>query len=244
MNTEKIKRNVYYTQETTSTNTDAMNSAAPDMSIFLAEFQSNGKGSRGRSWLCAAGDGILMSILLFPTLPPEDIPKITLAAGVAVCKVIRKKGFDAFIKWPNDIVVSGKKVCGILTEKKNERVAVGIGLNVNGGKFDGELCDKATSLFIESGKTFEREELIGLIADEFDSAYKLLNERGFSGLKGDYKKMCVTLGKKIRVELPLTSYEAFAVDITDGGELLITCGEKKEILNSGEVSVRGIYGYV
>lgn len=185
-----------------------------------------------------------MSILLFSDLAPQDISKITLVAGLAVCKVLGQKGFEALIKWPNDTVISGKKVCGILTEKKKDRIAVGIGINVNAESFDGDLKEKATSLYIESGKTFEREEFVDLIAAEFEKVYTILHDNGFSALREEYKENCVTIGKKIKVELPCSSYEAEAVDINGDGELVILHNGNFETVRSGEVSVRGIYGYV
>lgn len=245
MNTSKLRENVFYKEETVSTNNDAMDAEqAAEGSIFLAERQTGGKGSKGRVWQSETGDGIWMSILLFPKLSPEDIPKITLTAGLAVCKAIRKKGFAAEIKWPNDVVISGKKVCGILAEKREKKVAVGIGINVNTEKFDGELKQRATSLYMESGKIFEREELLNSVADEFEELYKILCEKGFSHLRDTYKAMCATVGKKIKVILPIDAYEAEATDITAEGELVILHDGKEERLCSGEVSVRGIYGYV
>lgn len=246
MNTEliKISKKVYYKEITDSTNTDAMNSKnAPEGSVFLAEKQNAGKGSRGRSWLSEYGGGIWMSILLYPDIPMRDIPKITLAAGLAVCRVIKDIGFDAGIKWPNDVVIGGKKVCGILAEKKQNRVAVGIGVNVNIKSFGSELENKATSLYIEGKKEFCREKIIELIAENFEDTYQKLKENGFAPLREEYKSNCITIGKKIKVIQPKEEYEAFAKDITSEGELLIIHGEEEEKLCSGEVSVRGVYGY-
>lgn len=240
-----IKEKLYYKYETESTNIDAMNCEnAPDGSVFMAEIQTRGRGSRGRVWQSKEGNGIWMSILLFPKMNACDIPKITLTAGLAVCKVLKEAGFDAGIKWPNDIVISGKKVCGILTEKKNERVAVGIGVNVNTESFDGELKERATSLYIESGIKRAREELASLIAESFDKFYTILKEDGFSALKEEYKENCITLGKKVKVIQPGEEYRAEAVDITSDGELEIDRDGMRVKLCSGEVSVRGIYGYV
>ena len=236
---------VYYKDETVSTNIDAIKSeAADDKSVFIAEKQTGGKGSRGRSWVSDEGDGIWMSILLIPKLPLSDIPKITPCAGLAVCSALLKNGCDAGIKWPNDIIINSKKVCGILTEKRGEKVVVGIGINVNTERFDAELCEKATSLYIETGRKTEREKLISDILADFERFYDLLRSKGFSALKKSYAECSVTLGKKVKVIQPCEEYEAYAVEIGDNGELIVERDGEKISLCSGEVSVRGINGYV
>lgn len=241
----KLSRKLCYKEETNSTNDDALSCEnTAEECVFLAERQIKGKGSRGRNWQSEKGDGIWMSILLFPKLSAIDIPKITLIGGMAVCTAVRNAGFEAYIKWPNDIVIGGKKVCGILTEKRGERVVIGIGINVNTKHFDSELKNKATSLFLEGGKEIKRETLISSVCSEFDLLYDILKTDGFSALSRKYAELCITVGKKIMVIQPDISYEAESVGITENGELLIVRDGKEEKLCSGEVSVRGIYGYV
>lgn len=247
MDLDKINlgKKLYYKEETGSTNNDAFEcETAADGCVFVAETQTGGKGSRGRDWNSEKNVGIWMSILLYPKLPASDIAKVTLTAGMAVCTVLRNAGYNALIKWPNDIVTDGKKVCGILTEKRAEKVVVGIGINVNTESFAQELKDKATSLFISGGKKVEREPLINLIYAEFERLYGILKDKGFSELRPKYAELSATLGKKIKVIQPNESYEAKAIGITNNGELLILHDNKEEVLCSGEVSVRGIYGYI
>lgn len=237
------------TEETDSTNSDAKrNCNMEEGTVFLAERQTAGRGRSGRKWESESGLGIWMSILLKPSAGTENVSSITLVAGLAICRVFRKLGVDAYIKWPNDIVVNGKKICGILVESLisgNEiSVVAGIGINANHSSFEEELKDKATSYFIEKKEVCNREYLVGLLLESFDGYYRQFINNGFGSISEEYKKLCITLGKRVRVVNADSDYEAEAVDITTDGELIINKNGEKIILNSGEVSVRGIYGYV
>lgn len=246
MEIAKIKTDckIYYKHTTDSTNNDALKAEnAVNGTVFIAEHQSAGKGRLGRNWISGDGEGIWMSILLYPELDEKDIPCITPAAGLAVCTVLIKMGYDAKIKWPNDIVISSKKVCGILSEKKGGRVVVGIGVNVNKADFENEIADKATSLFCESGKTMSCEPIIEAIIKEFNNCYNTLLKSGFAALRNSYEKHCVTVGKDILITEPCSEYEARAVAIGKSGELIIEKNGEKKAICSGEVSVRGFYGY-
>lgn len=250
LQTKKIGQNIFYSYEVDSTNNEAKrNNSAPDGSVFIAEMQNGGKGRRGRQWASAAGSGIWMSILLKPDISLESVSKITLVSGMAVCGALRSAGLDAGIKWPNDVVAGGKKLCGILTELSAETdginyVVTGIGINVNTDDFSAELKEKATSVFLESGKKGNRAEIAKKVLEEFERLYNEFLSGGLEKLIADYKTVCVTLGRQVRVIRPGGEFDAEAVDITSGGELVVEKDGKKITLNSGEVSVRGIYGYV
>lgn len=185
-----------------------------------------------------------MSIYLKPQIAAEDVSQLTLAAGLAVARAIP----GARIKWPNDVILDGKKVCGILTElsawgEKINYAVVGIGVNVNTAEFDTELADKATSLYLETGKKYNREEVFGKIMHEFECIYDKFLTYGFEALREDYKKLCATLEREIVIIKDGVEYSAYACDISSGGELVVQSGGKTEIVNSGEVSVRGLLGY-
>lgn len=247
LNTEFTARNIKCMSVIDSTNEEAKRCAAmPDGSLFIAEVQSAGKGRLGRSWESPNGAGIWMSLLLKPDIPPRDISQITLIAGMAVCRVL---GNGAGIKWPNDIVIGSRKACGILTEMSAEidrvnYVVCGIGINVNTAEFPAELQDKATSLFIETGKTYNRSELVFAIMNEFEPLYKLFKKEGFSPLLEEYRNSCITIGREIRVIYRREALIGKAVDIAEDGGLIIETENGRVNVTSGDVSVRGIYGYI
>ncbi len=249
LNTVKIEKfipgKLYYKETTESTNLDAkLTENVPDKSVFFADRQTKGRGRLGRDWSSPTGVGIWMSIYLKPKTGMMDISKLTLIAGLAVSRVI----MDTTIKWPNDILIGDKKLAGILTEMSAEsgtikNVVVGIGINVNNEGFSEELQDKATSLFIETGAKTEREEIICHILEEFFSMYDRFLNDGFSVFCEEYAKKCVTLGKEVFIIKNEQKNVAKAIKITEQGELVVEINGKEEVINSSEVSVRGLLGY-
>ena len=248
------KKIIYYKQ-LDSTNTEIARLAAEGAAhetVVMADAQTAGKGRRGRQWESPAGENIYMSILLRPDCVPDRAPMLTLVMAYSVAKVVRELGFlDVQIKWPNDLVLSGKKICGILTEmqlrdSEIDYVVVGVGINVNTSKFPEELKDTATSLYLESGRVSDRETLVESIVEYFDGAYRqFLETQDLSFLKEAYNDMLVNVGREVRVLEPGNEYTAYAQGINTEGELLVRTqeGEEKRIY-AGEVSVRGIYGYI
>ena len=192
----------------------------------------------------------MMSILLRPKFEPQYAPTLTLVMGMAVAKAVKSLGFDVSIKWPNDVVVSHKKICGILTEMgvrdgKIDYAVIGVGINVNIREFPEEMADKATSLYLESGKEFDRSQIPGLVMEAFEEYYeKFAATCDLSGLKEEYESILANYNQPVRV-LAKEPYEGVARGITDGGELLV---EKTDgtiaTVSAGEVSVRGLYSYV
>lgn len=247
LNTEFIGRNIFIYDKTDTTNERAKsNSDAPDGSLFIAEVQTNGKGSRGRGWTSPKGTGIWHSILLKPDISPMEVSQITLVAGLAVCKAV---GLNSMIKWPNDVVIGGKKICGILTEMSAEinmvnYVVCGIGINVNMEAFYEELADKATSMYIESGRKYTRNEIISTLMNEFEYFYKKFLNEGLQSLLDEYKKHCITLGRNVNVIFKKENVTGRAIDVDENGTLIVETENGKIAVTSGEVSVRGIYGYV
>ncbi len=250
LNTEFIGRTLFVFDEIDSTNTKAKQDfQSPDGSVFIAETQTAGKGRLGREWNSEKGSGIYMSILLKPNISPEKAPLLTLIAGLAVCRIMRRRNFSASIKWPNDIVTDGKKVCGILTEMSAENgkinyIVCGIGINVNNTDFNDTLKVKATSLFIESGTKQCRKTIFREILHEFEKCYMHFLKNGIEPFLPEYKKYCITLNSEINVTAENQSLRATAVDIDSDGSLIVQYGGVLRKISSGEVSVRGIYGYV
>lgn len=238
-----------------STNTTAMQMAeegAPHGTLVVADRQDSGKGRRGRSWVMPAGIAIAMSIVLKPEeLLPGNAPMLTLVSALAVARAIREQtGLEAAIKWPNDIVIDGKKVCGMLTEMSTQidyinHIVVGIGINVHNEQFPEELIDRATSLYLASGKHFSRAVLVEAVCENFEHYYEIfMRTQELSGLQAEYDSWMVNKDRQVRILDPQGEYEGKALGITERGELLVETPEGVRKVDSGEVSVRGIYGYV
>lgn len=222
-----------------------------DGTLIVANHQEAGRGRRGRSWESPAGTTISMSLLLKPDINPNNASMITLVSALAVSKAITQlTGVAAGIKWPNDIVMNGKKVCGILTEMSAQfdyvnHIVVGIGINVNTESFPEEIRDVATSLRIETGKMVCRAELIEAIWENFEEVYEIyLQTEDLQNLVKDYNARLVNMHQRVKVLDPKEPFEGNARGITPRGELMVDTWESRKLVSSGEVSVRGIYGYV
>ena len=246
--------NVVHYKEIDSTNTEARRlskEGAESGLVVTAKKQTAGKGRRGRSWESPADENLYFSILLRPSLEPEKAPMLTLVMAYSVAKALQKEDIQVLIKWPNDLVLSGKKVCGILTEMnlsgtQVEDVIVGVGLNVNTMKFPDELEDKATSLRKETLRELECGELLQLILKEFDKQYqRFLENQNLEFWQEDYNAMLINRDREVMVLEPSKEYLAKALGINKFGELLVQKEDgSTEAVFAGEVSVRGIYGYV
>ena len=253
IHTKWAGKTVHFARETDSTNLWIKRLAkegASEGTLALAEFQSAGRGRLGRSWEVPEGTSVMMSILLRPKFEPQYAPTLTLVLGMAVAKAVKNLGFDVSIKWPNDVVVSHKKICGILTEMgvrdgKIDYAVIGVGINVNIREFPEEMADKATSLYLESGKEFDRSQIPGLVMEAFEEYYeKFAATCDLSGLKEEYESILANYNQPVRV-LAKEPYEGVARGITDGGELLVEKTDGTIVaVSAGEVSVRGLYSYV
>lgn len=248
LKTEFIGQNVRCVRETDSTNNEAARfSSMSDGTVFTAEIQTGGKGRLGKEWVSQKKSGIWMSVLLKPYIAPPNAPEITLIAGLAVCRAL--KTFGARIKWPNDIVIDGKKICGILTEMSAEiervnYIVCGIGINVNTENFPKEISDKAASLYTVTGEKHNRCVIIRRVLEEFETLYKEYLQNGFAPLRESYKALCVNIGRHADAVYRDKTVSGEAVDITDTGELVIKTTGGNVIVSSGEVSVSGIYGHI
>ena len=253
IHTKWAGKTVHFARETDSTNLWIKRLAkegASEGTLALAEFQSAGRGRLGRSWEVPEGTSVMMSILLRPKFEPQYAPTLTLVMGMAVAKAVKNLGFDVSIKWPNDVVVSHKKICGILTEMgvrdgKIDYAVIGVGINVNIKEFPEEMADKATSLYLESGRKFDRSQIPGLVMEAFEKYYeKFAATCDLSGLKEEYESILANYNQPVRV-LAKEPYEGVARGITDGGELLVEKTDGTIVaVSAGEVSVRGLYSYV
>jgi len=206
-------KNIHHYYKTGSTNTQAMNAAAdgaPEGSIFLAEEQLAGRGRGAHSWHSARSSGIYCSVVLRPAMPPADALLLSLAAGLAVRAAVAEiSQISPDLKWPNDLLISGKKFCGILTEMNSEatrvrHVVVGVGINVNQARFPVELREIATSLRMETGTEWSRVELCAALLKSLDREYRALVDGGAAArgsvLKRFEEYSSSVRGRKVRVE--------------------------------------------
>lgn len=255
MKTNWAGKQVIYYDETDSTNIQARLAGEKDGvhgTLFVADRQVSGKGRRGRSWDSPTGVCVYMTLLLRPELAPVKAPMLTLVMALSVAEAIREQtGLAAQIKWPNDIVLNQKKICGILTEMSTEidyinYVVTGVGINTNQTEFPEELQKTATSLLIEGGKVIGRSKLIAAVMQRYEENYKIFLAAGdLSGVLDRYNALLVNCGRDVWILEPQGEYHAHAFGINKQGELIVLTedGEEKKIY-AGEVSVRGIYGYV
>ena len=236
--------------------------------LVVSEEQTAGRGRRGRSWNSPAGSNVYFSLMIKPDLATDVAPMLTLIMALAVCRGMEKvlsgeavgtsgrKGASRpeelpMIKWPNDIVLGGKKCCGMLTEMSCEEdrikyVVIGVGINVREQDFPDEIKETAVSLEGACGKKIKRSILVAGIMNEFGPLYEsFLEERDLNFVRKAYFDRLINSGRKVRVLDPKGEYEGTCRGISERGELLVEVEDGNIVkVNSGEVSVRGVYGYV
>ena len=242
---------------TDSTNTRAKQLAeegAVHGTLVVANMQTAGKGRRGRSWQQEEGSVIAMSLLLRPTFSPDKASMLTLLAAHSVAGAIEAvTGLPAAIKWPNDIVINRKKTVGILTEMSLgveqaaiDYIVIGIGINVNNTAFPEDIRDMATSLYLEKGERVSRSVLIAESMRRLEADYEaFLETEDLSAILQDYNAHLISMNKEVRVLDPKGEYTGISRGMDAQGELLVERADGEIIkVYAGEVSVRGLYGYV
>ena len=241
--------------EIDSTNEEAKRQAAagaPDGSAFIADVQTRGKGRRGRSWSSPGGQDIFFTLLYRPDLPFSCISMVTLVAAISAAVTVRKyAGEDCYIKWPNDIVLHDRKVCGILTEMgadmdRIDYIVIGIGFNLNRMIFDDEIAGMASSIFKETGKKVQRAAFFADFMKDFKVRYdRFVRDRNLAFLREEYNGMLINRNREVKIVRQGSEYIRWARGINEAGELLVEDEQgRTEKVFSGEVSVRGLYGYV
>lgn len=257
---ELSKISLYYYDQIDSTNQAARRASeqqAPEWSLFVADSQTAGRGRLGRSWHSIAGVGLWFSILLRPQAEPARLATLTLYVGLAAAKAVRAAtGLDIAIKWPNDLVImpSGQKISGILTEVILEEfhvqaAIIGIGINVNTADFPQDIRDSATSLLLAGGRKLSRLKILQEVLTEIKVGYEdFLRslEQPDPAWLNEYARLCATLGRKVFIKnRDGQMVEGTAAEITATGDLAVELPDGKKIVcHSGEVSVRGLLGYV
>ncbi len=254
LSTEWAGKEILSFDEIDSTNNELKRQAeagAEHGMLAVSEVQTAGRGRMGRPWSSPAGSGIWMSLLLRPDIMPIQASGLTLVMALAVREaIVALTGSACGIKWPNDIVAEGKKVCGILTEMSAEpdrinHVVIGVGINVTDDSFPEEIRDRAISIWQVCGQKIQRAELVAEILKAFECFYERYLQNGdMSALMEEYNAALINCGQTVRVLDPKGEYEALARGIIPSGALIVEKdGQTWEII-SGEVSVRGVYGYV
>ena len=237
---------------TDSTNIQARRMAlagAPHGSLCLSETQSAGKGRLGRSWESPAGKGLWLSVIIRPRLKPEQAPLVTLCAAIAMARSVREAaGLEARIKWPNDLIYAGRKLCGILLEigatvEEINYIIVGTGLNVYEGAYSPELKDRAAAI-AEFTEPPERRRLLVSYLAALEDVLDRLETQGFRGIEEEYAALSCTIGSDVNV-IGAQQFTGRAEAIDETGALLVRTGEGElcRVL-AGDVSVRGVMGYV
>jgi len=246
LSTDYIGQKIFYFPELESTNIIAKVKASPraeginEGTIIIAERQSAGKGRLGRRWFSPLG-GIWLSLILYPQLSPSYIPRITLMAAVAIVKAMERYAqIKTQIKWPNDILIKEKKVCGILTEMSAELdiinwivVGIGINANINQGEFPEDIKDNSVSLKEILGKKISRVRLTQILLEEFEKYYERLKRREFSSILKEGKLYSHTLKRKIKINMGEKIITGEAIDINEEGALILKKedGELLEIIS-------------
>ncbi len=253
LDTAVVGRRVEYYPEVASTNEEARQLAqagCAEGTVVVADAQNGGKGRMGRGWFSPRAKGLWFSVVLRPPVNPMETPQVTMVAAVAVAAALREHtGVRAGIKWPNDILVKGRKICGILVELNAEAdrvnfMVAGVGLNVNVARdeFPPEVRDTATSLLQETGRHVPRVPLFRAVLAQLDRWYGRWLEEGFASVLDAWRRLCVTLDCPVTVHTMRDSFHGHALDVDETGALLVRTpeGQIKRLL-AGEVTLRRLY---
>lgn len=251
LETEFIGRNMIVLETVGSTNEYLKSLGHKGLAhgtVATAREQTAGKGRLGRKWVSKKDENIYFSVLLRPELSPMEVSGITPVAGLAVCKAIREFcNIDCKIKWPNDVIISNKKLVGILTEMSAEFdavdfIVIGIGINLDQAEFPEEVKNKATSIFIETGKKPDKNKFLALVLKHLETELTKSNYKINETNLEDYKNLCATIGRKVTCRKNNGEIQGTAVNVNNNGELEVKAEDNSLItVNSGEVVIQGIY---
>jgi len=246
LKTRRLQGPVHHFEEVGSTNDLAKELAArgaPEGALVVAEAQTGGRGRLGRSWDSPPGAGLYVSLILRPPLPPTEMPQITLTTAVAAARALRRvTGATPGIKWPNDLLLAGKKVGGILTEMETEsdqirHLVVGLGLNVNNPAFPAGLEPIATSLLLATGREHSRLNILQAWLEEFEELYERFLAREFAAILEEWRSLTVTLRQRLTVRQGPVTIRGLALEVAPDGALLVQT-ESGEVVRvtSGEIT--------
>lgn len=245
----KVLGSKFFTFETIdSTNNCARALAgcwAQEGTVVLAEEQTAGRGRQGRSWFTNPQENLTFSIILRPKLPPDAINLLPLLSAVAIAEAIEAEtGLKPQCKWPNDILINGKKACGILLEgsvksDSVEYVVLGIGINVNQTVFPNDLAQRATSLCTEAGKSFDRVRLFQAVLRALDDRYRTVMKSGFEGILPEWKSRSAMMERPITVSENGNEFSGVVKGIAPDGALIVASAGTERTLYAGDVTIIG-----
>lgn len=229
LQTKWLGRAYQYLTEVDSTNIYCKNWAddgAPHGAVAAADLQTAGRGRLGRAWSSPPGSGVWFSLVLRPTISPDKAPQISLTTAVGVAAGLRELGYDAGIKWPNDIYIGGRKVCGMLTEMRGSMesvdwVVVGIGINCLNKELPPEIKDIATTLALVSDKPVVRAEVLATVLNKLEYYYSMLADEGFADIRREWLANNITLDKHVNIRTLNETFFGEAIDMNEDGALLV-----------------------
>jgi BirA family biotin operon repressor/biotin-[acetyl-CoA-carboxylase] ligase len=237
---------VFDTIDSTNSCARALGDAdADEGAVVIAEYQSSGRGRLGRSWLAEPGTSLLLSVLLRPPCNAETAGLLTIYTSAAIAIAIERSARNAVeCKWPNDLLLGGRKFCGILIENSFQQSGlsysvIGAGINVNQTTFPPEIAEKSTSLARDTGKTVDRVLVLREVLIELDRMYKAVRQGDFNVAIAEWTKRCSMFGKPITVEEHEQTVRGIAVRLRDDGGLVISSGSGERTIYSGDVTVVG-----
>lgn len=248
LNTVRIGRRLDFLKQTPSTNADAFRVAeegAPEGTVVIADAQSGGKGRRGRIWSSPPGVNLYCSVVLRPLIMPHEAPQLTFLSAVAVARAIEQTtGLTPEIKWPNDVLIGGRKVAGLLNEMSAETdginfivLGIGVNLNMTTDQFPGDLRYPATSLFLESGSRIARVHFVATTLNELDKLYVDFLLHGFGPVREEWQKRCNANGRRVLVsDAGVDQASGMFAGIDGDGALLVRLDDGKvERIVNGDV---------
>ncbi len=235
LKTGVIGKEILYFKETESTNITArdMAGSVDEGTVVIAESQTGGRGRLGRKWISPEG-GIWLSIILKPRIQPVYAPRITILAGVSVARTIRSLGLPAKIKWPNDVLINGKKVCGVLTEIEAEMdmidfcvVGIGVDANVDTESFPEEFRESSTSLKKELGHEINRVEFVRQLLSEFEAIYLRFQKEDFLSIIEEWRSMSATIGEWVKITTQTRTVYGEVIGVDNEGALILETSDGK-----------------
>ena len=243
MNKKIIGNKIVHIDKVTSTNSYArkiLMDKIPEGTVILADIQTKGKGRKGRYWHSPEG-GLWFSVILYPNIPPDEVMKITMTASISIAQILEQTvKIDPRIKWPNDILINGKKICGILTEvdaKENKinYCIVGIGLNTN-NKLNEELKDIAISIKELTDQKISNKDLLQKILKNFNINYTKLQDSNFKDIQKIWNNYAQIVGKKIQVIDDDKELTGIVTGVNDNGALILDTNNRIKLISTGDLT--------
>ena len=246
LNTQVVGSKIFVFETIDSTNACARtlgDAGTQEGAVVVTNFQTSGRGRLGRTWLAEPDANLLFSVLLRPRISVDVSGQLTLYASVAIARAIEQcVGAPVECKWPNDLLLNGKKFCGILLENSSQQSAlsyavIGAGINVNQQSLSPEIASRATSLSIETGKTFDRKQVFHVVLQELDLLYKSAREGDFSFIEAEWTRRCLMFGKTVTVQQHDHTIAGIVLRLNHDAGLVIATSEGEQTVYAGDVTL-------